>query len=73
MATREGVAMSPDCREGSTVVGSTNTVVNINAGHNASSAPERLVKEAPRRGLYPHPIIKGQTLNVIQMKSERKC
>lgn len=50
MATREGMAMSPDCREGSTEAGSTNTV-NINAGHNASSAPERLVKEAPRRGL----------------------
>lgn len=49
MATREGVAMSPDCCERSTEAGSTNTI-NINAGQNTSSAPERLVKEAPRRG-----------------------
>ena len=49
MATGEGVALSPDCCERSTEVGSTNTI-NINAGQNTSSAPERLVKEAPRRG-----------------------
>ena len=49
VATREGLGRSPECCEGSAGVGSANTI-NIDASHNASSAPERLVKEAPRRG-----------------------